>query len=87
MPTPPRADSLARYDALLRISSQLALHRSIGELVEVLADHLHTVVPFDYLALVMHDDATDHMCRKLARSCRRWSSSARSVRRSPASCR
>jgi formate hydrogenlyase transcriptional activator len=61
VPTPPRTDSLARYDALLRISSQLALHRSIGELVEVLADRLHTVVPFDYLALVLHDAATEHM--------------------------
>jgi formate hydrogenlyase transcriptional activator len=57
----PRTESLARYDALLRISPQLAHHHSIGELVEVLADHLHGVVPFDYLGLVLYDAATEQM--------------------------
>src|SRR5262245_28141867 len=61
LPHAPRTDSLARYDALLRISPQLAHHRSIGELVHVLADHLHTVVPFDYLALILHDADTEQM--------------------------
>jgi formate hydrogenlyase transcriptional activator len=58
---PSRTDALARYDALLRISQQLAHHRSISELVNVLADHLHAVVPFDYLALVLHEAATEQM--------------------------
>jgi formate hydrogenlyase transcriptional activator len=52
---------LSRYDALLRVSKILAGHRTLGELFRVLADELHSVVPFDYLALVLHDDATDEM--------------------------
>ncbi len=50
-----------RYDALLSVSRTLAGHKTMAELFEVLADHLHTVVPFDYLALVLHDAATDEM--------------------------
>ncbi len=52
---------LPRYDALLRVSKTLAGHRSLAELFKVLADQLHAVVPFDYLGLVLHDDATDEM--------------------------
>src|SRR6185295_6406468 len=40
---------------------QLAHHRSIAELVRVLSDHLHAVVPFDYLALVLHEAANEQM--------------------------
>ena len=52
---------LSRYDALLRVSKTLAGHKTLAELFEVLADHLHTVVPFDYLALILHDEPTDHL--------------------------
>jgi formate hydrogenlyase transcriptional activator len=52
---------LSRYDALLRVSKTLATHRTMAELFEVLADNLHTVVPFDYLALLLHDGPTDEM--------------------------
>jgi formate hydrogenlyase transcriptional activator len=52
---------VSRYDALLSVSRTLAGHKTMAELFEVLADHLHTVVPFDYLALVLHDAATDEM--------------------------
>jgi formate hydrogenlyase transcriptional activator len=54
-------DATARYDALLRVSKTLAGHKTIAELLEVLASQLHSVVPFDYLALVLHDPATDEM--------------------------
>src|SRR5258705_10223697 len=54
-------DVVSRYEALLRLSPALAHHRSIDDLVGVLADSLHAVVPFDYLALVLHDDANDEM--------------------------
>jgi len=56
-----RTDAAARFDALLRVSPELAHHRSIAELVHVLADTLHTVVPFEYLGLVLHDAATEQM--------------------------
>jgi formate hydrogenlyase transcriptional activator len=54
-------DSVSRYEALLRVSASLANHRSIADLIHVLADRLHAVVPFEYLALVLHDAATDEM--------------------------
>ena len=53
--------NLSRYDAMLRTSKTLASHRTMAELFEVLADNLHPIVPFDYLALVLHDDSTDEM--------------------------
>jgi formate hydrogenlyase transcriptional activator len=46
---------LSRYDALLRTSKTLATHRTIGELFHVLGDELHPIIPFDYLALLLHD--------------------------------
>jgi hypothetical protein len=52
---------LTRYDALLSLSKTLANHRSMGELFEGLADHLHSIVPFDYLALFLHDDSMQEM--------------------------
>ena len=53
--------NLSRYDALLRISKTLSAHKTIAELFEVLADQLHAIVPFDYLALLLHDEPTDEM--------------------------
>jgi formate hydrogenlyase transcriptional activator len=55
------AESLSRYSALLRASRTLAMHRSIAELLRVLAAELHAVVPFDYLALIFHEEETDEM--------------------------
>src|SRR6188472_3516531 len=53
--------NLARYDALLRISKALAGHKTMAELFGVLADQLHEIVPFDYLALLLHDEPTNEM--------------------------
>jgi formate hydrogenlyase transcriptional activator len=53
--------NLARYDALLRISRALAGHKTMAELFGVLADQLHAIVPFDYLALLLHDEPTNEM--------------------------
>ena len=46
----------SRYDALLRTSKILATHRTIGELFRVLGEQLHPIIPFDYLALLLHDE-------------------------------
>src|SRR5262245_15189900 len=54
-------DALARYLALLGASQTLATHRSIEELFRVLAGELHAVVPFDHLALILHDERADEM--------------------------
>jgi formate hydrogenlyase transcriptional activator len=59
LPSPDEA--MLRYEALSRVSKSLATHRSIAELLEVLSARLHEVVPFDYLALVLHDARTDEM--------------------------
>ena len=53
--------NLSRYDALLRISKTLSGHKTMAELFEVLADQLHAIVPFDYLALLLHDEPTSEM--------------------------
>jgi formate hydrogenlyase transcriptional activator len=59
MPDEAALDSahLSRYDALLRTSKTLATHQTIGELFRVLGEQLHPLIPFDYLALLLHDDA------------------------------
>jgi formate hydrogenlyase transcriptional activator len=54
-------DPMARYAALLRVSQTLAMHRSNAELFRVLAGELHQVVPFDYLALILHDPDANEM--------------------------
>ena len=64
MPDSPRPgddERLPRYEALLRISKSLATHKTIAELFEVLGDHLHQLVPFDYLALILYDESADWM--------------------------
>src|SRR6187455_2956278 len=53
--------NLSRYDALLRISKTLAGHKTMAELFAVLADELHAIVPFDYLALLLHDEPASEM--------------------------
>ena len=55
------AINLSRYDALLRISKTLSGHKTMAELFGVLAGELHAIVPFDYLALMLHDEPTDQM--------------------------
>ena len=37
------------------VSKTLAAHRTMAELFKVLGEHLHPLVPFDYLALLLHD--------------------------------
>jgi formate hydrogenlyase transcriptional activator len=55
------AAHLSRYDALQRISKTLAGHRTMAGLFQVLAGELHSLVPFDYLALLLHDEAANEM--------------------------
>jgi formate hydrogenlyase transcriptional activator len=50
-----------QYRALLAVSEAIASHRELDGLWHDLADRLHRVVCFDYLALVLHDAATDTM--------------------------
>ena len=54
-------DALSRYEALLTVSRAIARHTSVAELLRAISDQLHIVVPFDYLMLILHAEATDDM--------------------------
>jgi formate hydrogenlyase transcriptional activator len=49
------------YRALLAVSEAIVAHRDLSALFHELAGRLEEVVRFDYLALVLHDAATDTM--------------------------
>jgi formate hydrogenlyase transcriptional activator len=50
-----------RYRALLAVSETIISHRDLSALFHELAGRLRRVVRFDYLALVLHEAATDTM--------------------------
>ena len=49
------------YRALLAVSEAIVSHRDLSALFHELAGRLHQVVRFDYLALVLHEAATNTM--------------------------
>jgi hypothetical protein len=44
-----------QYPTLLAVSAAIIAHRDLGALFHELADRLHQVVRFDYLACLLHD--------------------------------
>src|SRR5882762_7737353 len=48
-----------QYRTLLAVSAAIIAHRDLGALFHELADRLHQVVCFDYLACVLHDAASN----------------------------
>ena len=48
-----------RHRALLAVSEAIASHRDLPALFHELADRLHQVVRFDYLALILHEPASN----------------------------
>ena len=54
---PPRSE----FQALLEVSESIALHRDLSALFHDLARRLHRVVEFDFLSVVLHDDARNVM--------------------------
>jgi formate hydrogenlyase transcriptional activator len=50
-----------RYQTLLAVSAAIVAHRDLRSLFHDLADRLHQVAHFDFLALVLHDDASNTM--------------------------
>src|SRR2546426_3671602 len=60
---PPRS-TLFPYTTLFRslaVSAVIVAHRDLGVLFHELADRLHQVVRFDYLACVLHDATSNTM--------------------------
>ena len=52
-----------QHQALLAVSEAIVSHRDLSALFHELADRLHQVVQFDYLALLLHETATNTMRR------------------------
>ena len=50
-----------QHRALLAVSEAIVSHRDLSALFHELADRLHQVVRFDYLALLLHDAASNTM--------------------------
>src|SRR6266571_1738634 len=50
-----------QYRTLLAVAEAIISHRDLHALFHDLAGRLHQVVRFDYLLLVLHDDASDTM--------------------------
>src|SRR5438445_9220097 len=51
--------SCQQYRALLAVAEAIVSHRDLHALFHDLAGRLHQVVRFDYLALVLHDAASN----------------------------
>jgi formate hydrogenlyase transcriptional activator len=58
-----------QYRTLLAVSQAIVSHRDVRTLFHALADRLHLVVRFDYLALVLHDAAANTMRLHALESC------------------
>jgi formate hydrogenlyase transcriptional activator len=47
----------SQYQALLEVSESISLHRDLNALFHDLAERLHQVAEFDFLTLLLHDEA------------------------------
>jgi formate hydrogenlyase transcriptional activator len=52
---------LQQFQALLEVSESITRHGDLAELFHDLAQRLRRVVPFDFISVLLHDDATDMM--------------------------
>ena len=59
----PATTSCEPYRALLAVAEAIVSHRDLPELFHELAERLHRVVQFDYLAVILHDAETNTMHR------------------------
>jgi formate hydrogenlyase transcriptional activator len=60
-PDGPELSARQQYRTLLAVSQAIVSHRDLATLFHDLAGRLHQVVGFDYLALVLHEAATNTM--------------------------
>jgi len=66
----PSADALRRYRALLAVSESVIACRETSDLIRQLSERLQDVVASDYVALTLHDAATDTITRRLLHTTR-----------------
>ena len=57
----PIAQPGREFEALLEVSETIAQHRDLKALFHELANHLHAVLQFDFLGMVLHDSARGTM--------------------------
>src|SRR5207302_7896887 len=60
----------ARYEALIRVSQAIGVHRDPAELFRVLMDELRSVVKFDSIGVVQYDEAGNEIAWHLAEKCK-----------------
>src|SRR5262245_8109032 len=58
---PDAALRLQQFQALLEVSESITRHGDLAELFHDLAQRLRRVVPFDFISVLLHDDARDVM--------------------------
>jgi formate hydrogenlyase transcriptional activator len=57
----PASSDFSRYDAMLRLTKALGTHRTLAELVHILAEYLRPLIAFDYLALMLPDERHEEL--------------------------
>ena len=55
-----------RYEALIRVSQAIGVHRDPAELFKVLSDELRNVIKFDSIGVVQYDEAGNEIAWRLA---------------------
>src|SRR5260221_12485000 len=55
------AFSREQYRALLEVADVIAVHRDLGELFDDLARRLPSIVPLDFINLILHDSLRNVM--------------------------
>src|SRR5207302_885883 len=59
-----------RYEALIRVSQAIGVHRDPAELFRVLMNELRSVVKFDSIGVVQYDEAGNEIAWHLAEKCK-----------------
>lgn len=60
----------SRYEALIRVSQAIGVHRDPAELFQVLSEELRKVIRFDSIGVVQYDEAGNEIAWHLAEKCK-----------------
>jgi formate hydrogenlyase transcriptional activator len=60
----------SRYEALIRVSQAIGVHRDPAQLFQVLSNELRNVVKFDSIGVVQYDEAGNEIAWHLAEKCK-----------------
>ena len=65
----------ARYEALIRVSQAVGVHRDPDDLFQVLTTELRKVIKFDAVGIVQYDEAGNEIAWRLAEKCKQMKES------------